>query len=151
VSYTITRRERGDDGYFTVSWSPLYKADKYDIHLTVPAVGGVAELYYRDEAGRLTLFRLARSWFGGLRAIIREGTDPELEKDERLRALVELHKDSLFYRYSMSESKEDLDDVLFFLHECFSPGKHGAEHSGRYERIFLNEIDADEKEAYGRH
>jgi hypothetical protein len=145
MSYAITRKEKGDDGYFTVSWSPLVRADKYEIHKKVPAMGGVAELYYRDAAGRLFLFRIARSWYGGLRAILREGTDPELERDERLRAITTEHKDRLYYRYSLCESSKDIDDVLFFLYESLSPGEHKAAHSGRYERIFLEEIDGGEE------
>jgi hypothetical protein len=145
MSYVITRREKDDDGYFTVSWSPLYKADKYSIHGSVPAVGGVAELYYKDAKGALVLFRIARSWFGGLRAILRESTDPELEKDERLRAIVAAHKDALYYRFTMTESSEDMDDVLFFLHESLAPGRHAIDHSGRYERIWLNEVDSPDR------
>lgn len=145
MGYTISRKEKGEDGYFTVVWSPLFKADKYDIHRKVPAMGGVAELYYRDGAGKLFLFRLARSWYGGLRAVLREGTDPELEKDERLRAIVRENKDRLYYRYSLCESSQDLDDVLFFLYESMSPGRHGAGHSGRFERIFLEEVDSGEE------
>ena len=145
VSYVITRMEKEDDGYFTVAWSPLIKADKYDIHQSVPAVGGVAEIYYKDETGRLCLFRLARSWYGGIRAVLREGTDPDYERDERLRAILEAHKEKIYYRYSTSNSKEDLDDVLFFLYETLSPGRNPVEHSGRYERIYLKEVDAWEK------
>ena len=145
LGYVITSAEKDDDGYFTVRWSPLYKADKYEIHKIVPAVGGVAELYYRDEKGKLFLFRCARSWYGGLRAVIRESTDYELEKDEKLRAIVEKHKDRLYYRYSCCDIKDDLDDVLFFLYETYAPGKHKVEHSGRYNRIFMKEIDAEDK------
>jgi hypothetical protein len=145
VSYDIASAEKGDDGYFTVHWSPLYKADKYKIHMCVPSVGGVTELYYKDEMGRLMLFRCARSWFGGLRAVIRESTDFELEKDEKLRSILREHKDRIFYRYSCCDIKDDLDDVLFFLYETYAPGKHALPHSGRYQRIFVNEVDAVDK------
>ena len=149
MGYDITGAEKDDDGYFTVSWSPLYKADKYEIHKCVPSVGGVAELYYRDERGNLKLFRCARSWFGGLRAVIRESTDHELEKDERLRAILERHKGRVYYRYSCSDIKDDLDDVLFFLYETYAPGKHAVAHSGRYNRIFMKEIDAEDMGDFG--
>jgi hypothetical protein len=137
--------EKGEDGYFTVSWSPLIKADKYDIHSSVPAMGGVAELYYRDVDGRLRLFHMVRSWYGGLRAVIREAIDPELEKREGLRAILMENKGRIYYRYTMSEHLDDLNDVLFFLFETFDPGCGAVEHSGRYEHIHLIEVDSRDK------
>ncbi len=151
MGYDITRLEKGDDGYFTVHWSPLFKADKYDIHGSVPAVGGVAELYFKDREGRIQLFRVVRSWFGGLRAVIRQGTDPEMEKDSGMQSIVEENKDRLYYRYSICENKDDMDDVLFFLYESLAPGRHQAEHSGRYERIYLTEVDAGEEKPGASH
>lgn len=142
MAYDITRREKDDDGYFTLRWSPLKKADKYDIHRSVPAVGGIAELYFKEASGKIQLFRIVRSWFGGLRAVIRESTDHELEKDERLRKLLEEHKDRLYYRYVICENEKDMADIMFFLYESLAPGKHQVDHSGRYERIWLEEVDS---------
>lgn len=146
MNYAIERREKDDDGYFTVHWSPLYKADKYEIHQNVPAVGGVAEMYYREENGRFVLFRLARSWYGGIRAVLRQDTDPDEEKDPLMRAILESHKDRIYYRYSTCDLLDDIDDVLFFLYECFSPDSNPVEHSGRYDKIYLNEVDPPQEE-----
>lgn len=141
MEYLIKGEEYRGDGYFTVSWSPFAKADKYEIVTKVPAVGGIAELYYMDLEGKLNLFCLQRSWYGGVRSMIRERCDASLEKDPyRLSVLVKW-RDRLYYRYSRSESAPDMADVMFFFMETYSPGSGVCEHSGRYNRIFLKEID----------
>jgi hypothetical protein len=137
----IVKESEGDRVYFTVSWSLLRKADKYDIHRAVPAMGGMCELYYKDSYGKLNLFCVSRSWFGGLRSNLRELTDPVIEKDpERLKIILE-HKDELYYRYSLTESLDDMNDVLFFFMQTYAPGSDVVKPSGRYKQIFVKEID----------
>lgn len=139
--WTIRASERGRDGYFELRWSPFFRADKYRITSSAPALGGIVELYWRDRSGALNQFGLQRSWYGGVRATLRERTDPELEKDLRRRALLEEHRGEIFYRYSLSESSADMEDVMFFLMETLSPGSRAVEHSGRYEKIYLREVE----------
>ncbi len=139
----IRKTEEGPSAYFTIKWSKIRKADKYDIHKAVPAMGGMCELYYKDKEGKLNLFCVSRSWYGGLRSNIRELTDPLIEKDpHRLKILLE-HKDEIYYRYSLTESLNDMNDVLFFFMSLYAPDVRVAEPSGRYEQIFVNEVDAD--------
>jgi len=141
VDYTIRLSAQDDDGYFTVHWSPITKADKYEIATRVPAIGGIAELYYMDEKGKLNLFCLQRSWYGGLRSMLRERCDPVIEKDPYRLAILEKWKDRIYYRWTNSESKSDMDDVMFFFIECYCPGSSSVSPSGRFERIFVDEID----------
>lgn len=141
VDYEIRREAYRDDGYYTVRWSPIAKADKYAIGRSVPAMGGIAEIYYMDEKGKLNLFCLQRSWYGGVRAMIRERCDPEIEEDEYRLGILEKWKDRIYYRYSCCDSAMDLADVMFFFMETYCPGARTVEHSGRYDRIFLKEID----------
>ncbi len=140
--YVIKGSEKAGDGYFVLPWTPFAKADKYDITTRVPALGGIAELYFMDQQGKLNLFCLQRSWYGGIRSMLRERSDPELEIDLRRRAILEEHKDGIYYRYVLSESAKDMLDVMFFLVETYSPDSAGVEHSGRYNRIYVREIDA---------
>ena len=58
MDYVITREEQDRVAYYTVRWSPFAKADKYEITRSVPAIGGIAEIYYRDREGKLNLFCL---------------------------------------------------------------------------------------------
>ncbi len=141
MSYDVSKSVKGDDAFYTVRWSPIVKADKYRIIGSVPAMGGVAELYYMDAAGKLNLYLLARSYYGGLRATLRVATDPETEKDERRRAVLLAHEDGIYYRYTLVESQDDMSDVMFFFMSTYAP-KVRFDHSGRYGRIFLSEVDA---------
>jgi hypothetical protein len=141
VDYVITREDAGRTAYYTLRWSPFAKADKYDIVRSVPAIGGIAEIYYRDREGKLNLFCLQRSWYGGLRAVLRERCDPSIEKDAwRLSVLVKW-RDRIYYRWTNSESFADMADVMFFLAESSLAGA-GGEPSGRFDRIFVKEIDS---------
>lgn len=138
----ISKMTKGQDGYFTVTWSEFKKADRWSIKNAVPAMGGVAELYWMDDHKKLNIFCVTRSWYGGLRSNLRELTDPEIERDpERLAILLE-HKDAIYYRYTLTDSLDDMNDVVFYLSEVHAPGAHKVKSSGRYERIFVNEIDA---------
>ena len=142
MRYEITKQAREGDAYFTVRWSPFVRAEKYSIHTGVPAMGGIAELYWKDRAGKLNQFCVARSWYGGLRSLLRERIDPELERDPFRLEILRDHKDDIWFRYSLCESNADMEDVLFFFQETLAPGLPTATHSGRYDRIFLNELDA---------
>ena len=142
--WTIRRSEKGEDGYFELRWSPFFKADKYRIATSTPALGGIVELYWRDRAGALNQFGLQRSWYGGIRSTVRERSDPALERDPRRLAILEAHKDEIYYRYSLTESSDDMDDVMYFLMETLFPGAHSVPHSGRYEHIWLREVEPEE-------
>ncbi|MGA2977762.1 MAG: hypothetical protein ABSF77_20875 [Spirochaetia bacterium] len=138
----VVRKEvRARDVFFTVSWSRLRKSDKYEIVKSVPSEAGVYELYYMDEKQKLCLFHVGKSWYGGLRNEIRVRTDVELEKDESRRALLEDH--DCWYRWSLISNSDDMADILYFFAQTYLPGTLSVHHSGRYERIFVKEQDAD--------
>jgi len=141
VGYDIRKSVKDGDAFYTVRWSPIAKADKYAINGSVPAMGGIAELYYRDAGGKLNLYMLARSYYGGLRATLRVATDPETELDERRRAVLLANEDEIYYRWSLVESQDDMSDVMFFFMSTYSPAVWNHPHSGRYGKIFLKEID----------
>lgn len=134
----ITKIEDAYTAFFTVRWSLLRKAEKYSITSTVPSMAGIFELYYMDEKKKLNLFYVGRVWIGGLRSRLRRLTDPTLELDDRRRAILET-KDC-YYRYSLSESFRDLTDVFFFFSNTYFPHTSIAEHSGRYDTIYVKEI-----------
>lgn len=138
----ITKQTDRGDVYYSITWSAMAKADKFDIRAKVPAMGGIAELYYKDDHGKLNLYMLARSYYGGLRATLRVATDPEEEKDERRRAVLIAHEGEIYYRYTLVESQDDMSDVMYFFLTQYTPGRK-VEHSGRYDRIFVKENEPD--------
>ncbi|HVP18362.1 MAG TPA: hypothetical protein VMU36_05145 [Spirochaetia bacterium] len=136
----VSKITRGQDAYYTVSWSRLRKSDKYEIVKSVPSEAGIYELYYMDDKGKLCLFHVGKSWYGGLRNEIRLRTDSELEKDEARRAILEDH--DCWYRWSLVSASDDMADIIFFFAGTYHvAGK--VHHSGRYRNIFINEVSAD--------
>lgn len=142
IKPVITKQvDNAGEAHYTVRWSPLAEVDKYTIIKSVPAVAGLFELYYRDEWKKLVRFYMARVWIGGLRSTLRRLTDPLLNEDEKWRDLLE-HK-TVYFRYAMCESFNDLTDVLYFFSETFYPRQHKTYNSERYTGIFVDEISPD--------
>ncbi len=136
----VSRLTKGQDVYYTVSWSRLKKADKYEIVKSVPSEAGIYELYYMDDKGKLCLFHVGKSWFGGLRNEIRLRTDSELEKDEAHRTILE--ERDCWYRWSLVSASDDMADIIFFFASTYQLAAK-VRHSGRYRNIFVNEVSAD--------
>ena len=137
----VGKMVKGRNAYFTVSWSRLKKADKYDIVRSVPSEAGIYELYYMDRLGKLCLFHVGKSWYGGLRNEIRLRTDKELEDDAARKAI--LARYDCWHRWSLVSSSDDMADLLFFFAQTHLPGTTTVHSSDRYDKIFVKEIDAD--------
>ncbi len=137
----VTKLVEAPDVYYTVFWSRLQKADRYEIIKKVPSVSGIFELYYQDEHKQLNLFHIAKAWYGGLRARLRKETDPELEEDKTKKEILE--KNDCFYRYTVISSYADMSDILFFFAATYRPHMHKVVASGRYENIYVNEVSED--------
>lgn len=132
-----------DEGavYFTLFWSALQKARKFDIISKVPEQAGVLELYYMDENHRLFPMYTQRVWYGGLRSRLRRITDPELVTDTKHRGILE--KYNCYYRYTLTENMGDMLDIIYFFSLSYLPDCEPPEHSGRYEKIFVEEVAPD--------
>jgi hypothetical protein len=137
----VQKSVRAGSVYFTVSWSRLRKCDKYEIIRSVPSEAGIFEMYYKDDKGKLCLFHVGKSWYGGLRNELRMRSDAEMEKDAARKAILEDR--DCWYRWSLLSSSDDMADILFFFAQTHLPGTRTVHHSGRYARIFVNEEDAD--------
>jgi hypothetical protein len=139
--HRVLRMEDRRGVYFTVYWSSLAKSDKYEIIKKVPSDAGIYELYSMDPKKKLVLMSFGKSWYGGLRNELRVRTDPELETDPALRAVLENY--DVYYRYSLLSSSDDMSDILFFFARTYYPGSDKYRASGRYENIYVKEISAD--------
>ncbi|MCK5198936.1 MAG: hypothetical protein KAR21_11325, partial [Spirochaetales bacterium] len=73
----------------------------------------------------------------GLRSTIRKLTDPELEFDPKWKEV--LSRYDCYYRYTLSASSRDMEDVLFYFSEALFPGAGKCIPSGRYKDIYLIE------------
>jgi hypothetical protein len=142
MKYGITAVEKNGDAYYSVEWSPLSKADRYEIITKVPALAGVFEIYWMDESNRLRLFSVGKTDYGGLRSELRRLTDPELCKDnEKTRKI--LDEKEIWYRYTLTDSSNEMADVLWFFMQTYFPETNSFKHSGRFNNIFLKESAPD--------
>lgn len=137
----VTKLVQDQAAYYLIHWSRLAPSDRYRIIATVPSLAGIFELYYQDEASRIHRFMISKAWYGGLRAAIRRCLDAELEVDPVRRRI--LSERECLYRYSLLESRADMDDILFFFSKTIQPGASRMEPSGRYEEIFVEETSSD--------
>jgi len=142
MAYGITVSEKNGDAYYYVQWSPLSKADRYEIITKVPALAGIFEVYWMDERNCLRLFVVGKTDYGGLRSELRRITDPELCKnDEKVRKILE--EKEVWYRYSPTDSSNIMADVNWFFMQTYFPDNNSVSHSGRYQNIFLKESAPD--------
>jgi hypothetical protein len=141
MDYGITARERGKEVHYSVKWSPLEKADRWTINAKVPSVAGIYEIYWMDDHSHLRMFSVGITHYGGLRTELRRLTDPELAENESAKKILE--DEEIWFRYVPSNSAMMMADVLWFFKKTYFPENPGAEHSGRYEKIFMNESAPD--------
>lgn len=137
----ISGKIKNTEIYYTVVWSALTKADKYDITLKVPAVAGLYELYRMDKEKKLNLLSVTHAWYGGLRSQLRAAVDPDLTSDPLRKA--ELEDGQVYFRYATSNSFPDILDVVWFLHTTYFPNDVRVDHSERYSRMYLEEKAPD--------
>lgn len=137
----ITVQQRGDRVYYSVTWSALRQADRWQIASSVPAVGGVYEIYWMDEHKHLRMLTIGNAAFGGLRSEIRRFTDPELVDDPE--AIAILNDKEIWFRYAPTDSAKDMADIVWFFRKTYFPENPGVSHSGRYKQIFLKENAPD--------
>lgn len=137
----ILRSIDDEEVYYSVYWSRLAEADKYQIIGSVPAEPGMYELYYMDNNDRLRLMIVSLVWYGGLRSRLRKMTDPTLTTDRLRRQILESYR--CYYRYALSYSLADMQDILYFFESRYRPGASDVQHSGRFEEIYLEEHSED--------
>jgi hypothetical protein len=141
MDYTIRSQAKNRDIHFFVKWSPLSLADRWSINAKVPSVAGVYEIYWMDDHKHLRLLSVGNTFYGGLRTELRRLTDPELNPDETAKKILE--DEEIWFRYAATNSVDDMKDVVWFFKKTYFPENPGVEHSGRYEKIFMNESAPD--------
>ena len=141
MEYGITFKEKKGAIHYFVSWSPLALADRWEINAKVPSVAGIFELYWMDDHKHLRIFKLGQTHFGGLRSELRRLTDPELCEDAKIKTILE--DKEIWYRYAPSNSTANMSDVIWFFMDTYFPEKTTVEHSGRYDKIYINESEPD--------
>jgi hypothetical protein len=138
VDPEVEKRVRGARGYFTVRWSELLPLDKATVTRKIPSQAGVFEVYELDPNKTLVLIGRAAAYYGGLRKSLRALIDEDRPTPLKGRLLP--RDKQLFLRYSLTESRDDMADVLFFFSGEDEARTVQADHSGRFRFIYLKEI-----------
>ena len=141
MDYTITSKAKGKDVHISIQWSPLSKADRWAINAKVPSLAGVYEIYWMDDHNHLRMLSVGYTYYGGLRSELRRLTDPELTDDVNAKNI--LDNEEIWFRYAVTNSTGDMQDVVWFFMKTYFPENPRISHSGRYERIFMNESAPD--------
>ncbi|MDR2768364.1 MAG: hypothetical protein LBB82_08590 [Treponema sp.] len=139
--FGIKLKEKGKDAHYTIKWSPLSKADRWTINAKVPSVAGIYEVYWMDDHEHLRMLSVGQTHYGGLRSELRRLTDPELNGDAVARKTLE--DEEIWFRYAPCNSAKMMADVIWFFQATYFPEKNDAEHSGRFEKIYMNESAPD--------
>ena len=137
MEYGITAREKGEEVYYSINWSPLELAERWTINSKVPAVAGVYEIYWMDDRDHLRMLAVGDTHYGGLRSELRRLTDPELCLNPKDRETLE--NEEIWFRYTTCHSADIMSDVVWFFRKTYFPENPGVEHSGRFKKIFMKE------------
>jgi hypothetical protein len=92
-----------------------------------------------DERKHLRMLSVGDTHYGGLRTELRRLTDPELSATRQLRQILE--DNEIWFRYAPSNSPPVMSDIVWFFRKTYFPENPGVFHSGRYEKIFLQESE----------
>jgi len=137
--FGIRSKEKNKEIHYFIKWSPLSQADRWEINSKVPSVAGIYEIYWMDTSKHLRMLSIGRTHYGGLRSELRRLTDPELHGDPETRKILE--EEEIWFRYAPCDSAMAMADVTWFFMKTYFPEKPGVEHSGRFEKIFMNESE----------
>ena len=137
----ISAREKDENVYYFVQWSPLNLAERWTINSKVPAIAGVYEIYWMDDHKHLRMMAVGDTTYGGLRSELRRLTDSELALEPKIRKILE--DEEIWFRYAPCNSKNIMLDVVWFFRKTYFPENPGVEHSGRYKHIYLKESAPD--------
>lgn len=128
VQYGIRLNHEEDKALYTVNWSPFIVLDKWRIRSLIPAEAGIFQLYIKKGAN-LELMSTHSAYYGGLRSTFMEILDEDCQISFPDK---ELYRTSETYlRYTLSSSREDLNDILHHF--------TGSDSSGRFSMILVDE------------
>ena len=137
----ISLKEKGDEAYYYIIWSPLTIAERWTITNSVPSVAGVYEIYWMDDRKHLRMLSVGNTHYGGLRTELRRLTDSELTLDAKTRKILE--DEEIWYRYAPTNSAKVMADVVWFFRSTYFPENPGVNHSGRFKKIFIKESEPE--------
>lgn len=126
--YSITHEEKDGNSLFTVRWSPFIRLSKERIRSLIPSESGIFQFYCHRKAS-LELIGTYQAYYGGLRSTFLEILDEDCQVAFPNKEI--LREEETYLRYSLSASRDDLRDMLYYY--------TGTESSGRFLEVFVEE------------
>lgn len=132
VEPEVEKQTNRESVYFTVRWSPLLRLEKRTVINKIPSRAGIFEVYKDTGAHSPEIIGRSYAFYGGLRNTLRAMID--VDSPTPLGGDVLDMRARHFVRYCMTDSSEDMDDIMFFF------GEEEHEHSGRYRFVYVKEM-----------
>jgi len=130
----------GDEAYYKITWSPLYRYEKYSAGRILPEMAGILCLQERDCPGEGIIFFYG-CWRSGCRIGLKNLLDDMISPHPFLRDSIDTEK--LYFRYTVIDTcYQDLQDVLYWLTRTYQPPMNDHENfrdSQRYSGISVAE------------
>jgi len=135
---SVSKMIRTGSAYFSIYWSRLVPLEKEVVIRKVPSTAGIYEVYRYVGGPTAEIIGRSRAYYGGLRNTLRGLIDPISPYPLNGKLLPE--NEQLMVRYALTESSDDMNDILFFFagHDHYEDPEQ--EHSGKYEFIYVKEI-----------
>jgi hypothetical protein len=137
----VEKLTRRDSAYFAIYWSRLVALDKDTVRRRVPSEPGIYEVYEYRGGPTAELVGRSRAYYGGLRNTLRGLIDPVSPYPLNGELLPEGR--TFLARYAITGSSDDMDDILYFFAGRDEMEDPEQEHSGRYEFIYVKEIEPE--------
>ncbi len=143
----MKKKVMGNDVYYTLAWSPVYKYDKHRASRIIPEMPGIVCLMYR-EASRYNYILFYSCWRDGCRMGIKKLLDPFLTNIPSVTSSIE--ESELYFKYTVVEGPiPDFNDILYWLINTYQPLYNNTEtfkDSRRYRNIHVKELKKKEGE-----
>jgi len=137
---------RGDDAYYSISWSRLFEYDRFTARRVMPELPGIVWLLHPVKKEMESLLFYA-CWRDGLRVGLRKLLDDSFLNTgkDHLREILLTHE--LHYRFAVIDTSPlDIQDLMFWMIKEYKPlynDEHKFTDSKRYMNIFVKETDSD--------
>jgi hypothetical protein len=141
----------GNDIYYTLAWTPIYRYDRFEASRIMPELGGIISLLYRNQSkiDYLIFYSCHRD---GCRVGFKKFMDPAFTRYPEI--VKELDLTRLYYKFSIIDEGNVLDvqDILYWLIRTYRPryNETGFKDTQRFDNIYLNEVSRGEDDVVER-
>jgi len=128
--YSISLENLDSIAYYSVHWSPFIRLSRERVGRTIPSEAGIFQIF-SVKGNTLDLQGTYQAYYGGLRSTFLEILDEDCPVSFPNKE--ELRQEESYIRFSLSSSRDVLQDILHHF--------TGSDSSERFGEIFVEERD----------